>query len=98
MREGRNRPGKAKLRAEEIGLQVRVRALVRSGSVAVLGGDSKWTQNFGGRGNFPTVEVEMLRVRGRGAALERAKRRGLQKGDRSMRKGIAAVKLDLLGV
>ena len=46
MREGRNGPGKAKLRADEIRFQVRVRALVRAGGVAVLGGESKWAQNF----------------------------------------------------
>ena len=77
---------------------MRVRALVRAGRVAVLGGESKRTKNFHRGGNFPTVEVEMLGVRGRGAAGEGAKRGSLQKPDGSVRKGIAAVELDLLGV
>ena len=46
MREGRNGSGKAKLRAEEIRFQVRVRTLVRPGSVAVFSGESEWAQNF----------------------------------------------------
>jgi hypothetical protein len=40
----------------------------------------------------------MLGVRGSGAALEGAERSRLQKSDWSMRKGIAAVELDFLGV
>jgi len=46
VRERRNGAGKAKLRADEIRFQMRVRALVRAGRVTVLGGESKWTQNF----------------------------------------------------
>jgi len=71
---------------------------VRAGGVAVLGGESKRTKNLYCGGDFPTVEVEMLGVRGSGAALEGAERSRLQKSDWSMRKGIAAVELDFLGV
>ena len=70
---------------------------MRAGGVAVLGGESKRTKNFHCGGNFPTVEVEMLGVRGGGAAGDGAERSGLQKSDWSVRKGIAAVEFDFLG-
>src|ERR1700682_4789138 len=63
MRERRNGSGEARLRAEEIGFQMRVHAQDRSGGVAVIGGDSEGAEHFYGAGSLPAVEVKMLSSR-----------------------------------
>src|SRR6266851_2114416 len=98
MREGRNRSGETKLRAEEIGFQVRVRALERAGGVAEIGGERERAEDLQGAADFPTVEIERDLV-GRGrAARDRAERGGLREGDGSAHERIAAEQLDALRV
>src|SRR5216684_1399909 len=59
MREGRNRSGETKLRAEEIGFQVCVRALERAGGVAEIGGERERAEDLQGAADFPTVEMSV---------------------------------------
>jgi hypothetical protein len=59
MREGRNGTGETKLRADEISPQMGIGALERPGGIAVIGGESKGSQNFESATHFPAIEVEI---------------------------------------
>lgn len=87
--ERRDAPRKAKLRAGEIRLKVHVSALERAGSSAEVRGESKRTEDFDCAANFPTVEIEVLRVASGGAARHWAKN-VLGEGDRSAHIRVAA--------
>src|SRR5256885_301697 len=83
--ERRNGSGKAQLRADEVGLQMRVGAVKGSAGVAEVSGQSQRTEHFESGGSLPSLE--------RCAVVNggyRAQRAGLKITDRRTDEGIAA--------
>lgn len=99
MREGRNGPGKAKLRANQVGAQMRVRSLEGSGGIAEVSGKRERSQHFEGPADLETIQVERLCGERGGTSRNHASSlRRLREGDRGANEGITTEEFDTLRV
>ena len=99
MREGRNRSGKTKLRANEVGAQMSVRTLEGSGGVAKIRSEGERAQEFESATDFKSIQVKLRRGDRDGAPGSRTGTLwGLRESDWRANVGIATKEFKTLRV